>query len=90
MKHLKHKSQLAGPKGSSRSAAERVEILSFDGDLPPIGSQHPTEGHQEGRFATAARTADADKLFLGDLQVQIVQDANLAAAGREASGNMLE
>ena len=80
MKRLKHDADLAAAEAGQRILVEGIERGAVDHHLSAVRTLQPRHHHQQGRFAGAGRSDQADRLARCHTKADIFQDMNAGGA----------
>ena len=88
MKRLEHDADLLPAEKRQRILVHRRNIRSTDTDLPRCGAFQPGEEQHQGGLAGARRADQANRLTRRNLEVDAVEDIDLASGAAQFKGNL--
>ncbi|MNH25719.1 hypothetical protein D3C76_1458940 [compost metagenome] len=77
-------------KNDAAFAADAIERLAVDQDLPLVVVVQADQQAQQGRFTAATGADDGDELTVGDLQVEVADGFQLTAGHGEVFADLIE
>src|SRR5262249_49024421 len=90
MERLEHDAYISPAEAGERIFAEQGEGLTRDHDRPGVGPLQSRHDHQQGRFAGAGRTDQADRLAVPYLEVDVFEDMDAGRASPQRQVDAVE